>query len=56
MKEGKRCSGALMYGYLHDPNDREHVIVDEEAAKIKPMLSIYLHDGTPFTCPLLMFR
>lgn len=34
MKEGKRCSGALMYGYLHDPNDREHIIVDEEAAKV----------------------
>lgn len=41
MKEGNRCSGALMYGYLNDPNDRNHLIIDEEAAKnVREMFSL----------------
>lgn len=31
---GKRVTGALPYGYLHDPNDRQQWILDEEAAPI----------------------
>lgn len=31
---GNRVSGAIPYGYLHDPNDRQKWIVDEEAAPI----------------------
>ena len=33
-KNGKRVSGALPYGYLHDPQDRQQWILDEEAAPI----------------------
>ena len=33
MKSGKRCSGAIPYGYKHDPEDKNHLLVDEEAAK-----------------------
>ena len=32
--QGKHVTGALPYGYLHDPNDRQKWIVDEEAAPI----------------------
>ncbi len=34
MKSGKRCSGAIPYGYKHDPEDKNHLLVDEEAAKV----------------------
>lgn len=34
MKEGKRCSGSIPYGYVVDPNDKNHYIVDPEAAEI----------------------
>ena len=33
MKEGKRVSPSVPYGYLHDPNDKHKLIVDEAAAK-----------------------
>ena len=33
MKEGKRVSPSVPYGYLHDPNDKHKLIVDEVAAK-----------------------
>ena len=32
--QGKHVTGALTYGYLHDPQDRQKWIVDEEAAPI----------------------
>lgn len=31
---GYHCTGAIPYGYLHDPKDRQKWIVDEEAAKV----------------------
>ncbi len=31
---GKHVTGALPYGYLHDPQDRQKWIVDEEAAPV----------------------
>lgn len=31
---GKHVTGALPYGYLHDPSDRQKWIVDEEAAPV----------------------
>lgn len=34
MKSGKRCSGAIPYGYKHDPEDKNHLLVDEEAAVV----------------------
>jgi len=32
--EGKHVTGSIPYGYLHDPNDRQKWIIDEEAAKV----------------------
>jgi DNA invertase Pin-like site-specific DNA recombinase len=32
--EGKHVTGAVPYGYLHDPNDRQKWILDEDAAAI----------------------
>lgn len=34
MQEGKRVSPSVPYGYLRDPNNKQHLIVDEEAAKV----------------------
>ena len=31
---GKRVTGAVPYGYMHDPNDRQEWIIDEETAPI----------------------
>jgi len=33
-KDGKRVSGAIPYGYLHDPQDRQIWVLDEEAVPI----------------------
>ena len=32
--EGKRVTGVIPYGYLHDPNDRQKWIIDEPAAAV----------------------
>ena len=32
--EGKHVTGVIPYGYLHDPNDRQTWIIDEQAAKV----------------------
>ncbi len=34
MQEGKRVSPSVPYGYLRDPKDKQHLIIDEEAAKV----------------------
>ncbi len=34
MKEGKRCSGSVPYGYYRKPDDKQTLHVDEEAAKV----------------------
>ncbi len=34
MQEGKRGSPSVPYGYLRDPQDKQHLIIDEEAAKV----------------------
>ena len=34
MQEGKRVSPSVPYGYLRDPQDKQHLIIDEEAAKV----------------------
>jgi len=33
-KDGKRVTGAIPYGYIHDPQDRQKWILDEDAAPI----------------------
>jgi len=32
--QGKRVTGAIPYGYLHDPQDRQKWIIDEDAAPV----------------------
>jgi Site-specific recombinases, DNA invertase Pin homologs len=32
--QGKRVTGAIPYGYMHDPNDRQEWIIDEETAPV----------------------
>ncbi|MDO4554414.1 MAG: recombinase family protein [Lachnospiraceae bacterium] len=34
MKDGKRCSGAIPYGYMRVPGDKQTLYVDDEAAKV----------------------
>lgn len=34
MQEGKRVSPSVPYGYLRDPKDKQHLIIDEEPAKV----------------------
>ncbi|MCD8180823.1 MAG: recombinase family protein, partial [Firmicutes bacterium] len=34
MQNGKRCSGAIPYGYMRDPQDKNHLLIDEEAANV----------------------
>ena len=34
MQEGKRVSPSVPYGYLRDPDDKQHLIVDGEAAEV----------------------
>ena len=34
MQEGKRVSPSVPYGYLRDPDDKQHLIVDREAAEV----------------------
>ena len=34
MEKGLRCSGSVPYGYRRDQEDKQHLIVDEEAAAV----------------------
>ena len=34
MEQGFHCTGAIPYGYIHDPANRQNWLVDEEAAKV----------------------
>ena len=34
MQEGKRVSPSVPYGYLRDPADKQHLIIDQEAAEV----------------------
>jgi len=34
MKEGKRVSPSVPYGYLRDPNDKQKLIIDPEPAEV----------------------
>ena len=41
MKEGKRVSPSVPYGYRRDPEDKQHLIVDPEAAKVVQRCLLY---------------
>lgn len=44
---GKHVTGALPYGYLHDPNDRQKWILDEEAAPVVKRIFQGVIEGKP---------
>ena len=45
MQDGKRCSGAITYGYKRDPEDKNHLLIDEEAAKVVRRIFQMIIDG-----------
>ena len=45
MQNGKRCSGAIPYGYMRDPEDKNHLLVDEEAAAVVRRIYQMVLDG-----------
>lgn len=45
MQDGKRCSGAIPYGYRRDPEDKNHLLIDEEAAKVVHRIYQMVIDG-----------
>ena len=45
MQDGKRCSGAIPYGYKRDPEDKNHLLIDEEAAKVVRRIFQMIIDG-----------
>ena len=45
MQDGKRCSGAIPYGYRRDPEDKYHLLIDEEAAKVVRRIYQMVIDG-----------
>ncbi len=45
MKEGKRVSGSIPYGYYRKPNDKQTLYVDEEAAKVVRKIFAMACDG-----------
>ncbi len=44
---GKHVTGALPYGYLHDPDDRQKRILDEESAPVSSASSRMLSRAGP---------
>ena len=45
MERGLRCSGSVPYGYRRDPEDKQHLIVDEEAAAVVRRIYQMVIDG-----------
>lgn len=45
MQEGKRVSPSVPYGYRRDPQDKQHLIVDEEAAAVVRRVFQMVIDG-----------
>ena len=45
MQDGKRCSGAIPYGSRRDPEDKNHLLIDEEAAKVVRRIYQMVIDG-----------
>ena len=47
--QGKSVTGAVPYGYLHDPQDRQKWIIDEEAAPVVQRIFRSVIDGKSLT-------
>ncbi len=45
MKEGKRCSGSIPFGYNRVPGDKQTLVVDPEAAKIVKRIFLLANEG-----------
>ena len=45
MEKGLRCSGSVPYGYRRDPEDKQHLIVDEELAAVVRRIFQMVIDG-----------
>lgn len=46
MEAGYHCTGSIPYGYLHDPNDRQKWIIDEDAAAVIKRIFQLVIDGS----------
>jgi DNA invertase Pin-like site-specific DNA recombinase len=49
IKEGRRVSGAVPYGYLRDPDDKDKWIIDEDAAPIVRRMFLSIIKGKTVT-------
>ena len=49
MQDGKRCSGAIPYGYTRLPDDKQTLVVDEEAAEVIRRIFQLASEGTGVT-------
>lgn len=49
MQDGKRCSGAIPYGYKREPGDKQTLVVDEEAANVVRRIFQLASEGVGFT-------
>ena len=45
MQDGKRCSGAIPYGYRREPGDKQTLVVDEPAAQVVRRIYQMVLDG-----------
>ncbi len=45
MKDGKRCSGSIPYGYNRLPNDKQTLVVDPVASKIVKRIFLLANEG-----------
>ena len=45
MKDGKRCSGSIPYGYNRLPNDKQTLVVDPVASEVVKRIFLLANDG-----------
>lgn len=45
MQEGKRVSPSVPYGYIRDPQDKQHLLIDEESAQVVRRIFQMVIDG-----------
>ena len=45
MKDGKRCSGSIPYGYNRLPTDKQTLVVDSEAAEVVKKIFLLAYEG-----------
>ena len=45
MRDGKRCSGSVPFGYVRAPGDKQTLLVDPEAAKVVKQIFILAKEG-----------